>query len=107
MSGVCRQWTENFDTSFDRGLTARPVVLAKTYELGASRSRREVVFRARRSVIAVNDYCTRSGDAGGLGAASVAGSRSGFDAITSCRFRAVKGFVGCLDDFFRGFIFLP
>jgi hypothetical protein len=53
MSGVCRQWTENFDTSFDRGLTARPVVLAKTYEPGASRSRREVVFRARRSVINV------------------------------------------------------
>jgi hypothetical protein len=41
MSGVCRQWTESFDASFDRGLTARPVVLAKTYEPGASRSRRE------------------------------------------------------------------
>jgi hypothetical protein len=34
MSGLCRQWTEKFEASFDRGLTARPVVLAKTYEPG-------------------------------------------------------------------------
>jgi hypothetical protein len=31
---MCRQWPEKFDASFDRGLTARPVVLAKTYEPG-------------------------------------------------------------------------
>ncbi len=55
MSGLCRQWTENFDTSFDRRLTARPVVLVKTYEPGTSCSRREVMFRARRSITGVND----------------------------------------------------
>jgi hypothetical protein len=34
VSGLRRQWTEKFDTPIDRGLTARPVVLAKTYEPG-------------------------------------------------------------------------
>jgi len=41
VSGLCRQWTEKFDASFDRGLTARPVVLAKTCEPGLPCSRRE------------------------------------------------------------------
>jgi len=40
MSGLRREWTETFNAPIDRGLTARPVVLAKTYEPGASCSRR-------------------------------------------------------------------
>jgi hypothetical protein len=44
-----RQRTEKFDASYDRGLTARPVVLAKTYAPGASCSRRDVAIRAGRS----------------------------------------------------------
>jgi len=42
VSGLRRHWKKRPGDSFDRGLTARPVVLAKTYEPGASRSRREV-----------------------------------------------------------------
>jgi hypothetical protein len=108
VSGVCRQWTENFDTSFDRGLTARPVVLAKTYEPGASRSRREVAFRARRSIprrSIPRRFIRCSGDAGGFAAASAARSCSGFDSVASCGFRAIEGFIGCLDYFFRRCIF--
>jgi len=36
VSGLRRQWTEKLSSTFYRGLTARPVVLAKTYEPGAS-----------------------------------------------------------------------
>jgi hypothetical protein len=36
MSGLRRQWTEKLDPTFCRGLTARPVVLAKTCEPGPS-----------------------------------------------------------------------
>jgi hypothetical protein len=36
VSGLRRQWSEKLDPTSYRGLTARPVVLAKTYEPGAS-----------------------------------------------------------------------
>jgi hypothetical protein len=100
MSRLCRQWTEKFDASFDRGLTARPVVLAKTYEPGALRSRNVVAFRARRPH-------EGSGNAGRFGAGSAVRSGSGFDPVASCRFRTVKSFIGCLDDFFRRWVFPP
>jgi hypothetical protein len=48
MSVVRREWTETFDAPIDRGLTARPVVLAKTDEPGASCSRRKLTIRAGR-----------------------------------------------------------
>ena len=49
MPELRRQRTEKFDASYDRGLTARPVVLAKTYAPGASCSRPDMTIRAGRS----------------------------------------------------------
>src|ERR1700693_915426 len=99
MSGLCRQWTESFDASSDRGLTARPVVLAKTYEPGASRSRRE--WRSGPGVRML------SGDTGCFGAGSAPRSRGGFNPIAPCRFGAVESLIGGLDDFFRRRIVPP
>jgi hypothetical protein len=48
-----------------------------------------------------------SGDAGGFGAGSAARSGGGFDPVASRRFRTVKSFIGCLDDFFRRCVFPP
>jgi hypothetical protein len=48
-----------------------------------------------------------SGDAGGFSAGSAPGSRGDFDPIASCGFRAVEGFIGCLEDFFGRRIFSP
>jgi hypothetical protein len=112
VSGVRRQWTEKFDAPLNRGLTARPVVLAKTYEPGASRSRREVAIRAGRSMtgfateLSPEIQSSVSGDACGFGAVPAPG-RGGLDPVASRGFRAVEGFVGCLDDFFRRWIFPP
>jgi len=47
VSGLCRQRTEEFSAPPDRGLTARPVVLAKTYEPGAPCSRTKVAVPGR------------------------------------------------------------
>jgi len=48
VSGLCRQWTEKFDASFDRGLTARPVVLRKRTSPG--RHAPAVKWRSGRDV---------------------------------------------------------
>jgi hypothetical protein len=96
VSRLCRQRTEKFSAPHDRGLTARPVVLAKTYEPGASRSRREVAIRAAR--FPEKHSRSASGDARGFAADPSSGSR--FDPVSSCSFCTVEGFVGCLDDFF-------
>jgi hypothetical protein len=49
MSSLLRQRTEKLHATFYRGLTARPVVLAKTYEPGfAMLSRPEMAARVRR-----------------------------------------------------------
>jgi len=50
VSGLRGQWTEKLNSTFDCGLTARPVVLAKTYEPGVSCfPPQKMILRAARS----------------------------------------------------------
>jgi hypothetical protein len=104
MSGLRRQWTGKYHAPIDRGLTARPVVLAKTYEPGASRSRRDVTIRAGRFNFPVRGTAAprrRSRDSSSFPAHSSPGSRGRLDPIASSGLGAVESLVGCLDHFFR------
>ncbi len=48
-----------------------------------------------------------SGAGDGFGSSAAAHSKGDFDAVASSGFRAVEGFIGCLNDFFRRCCFLP
>jgi hypothetical protein len=54
VSGLRGKWTEKLNSTYNCGLTARPVVLARTYEPGSITYRPEVMVRARRPYPPIN-----------------------------------------------------